>query len=249
MIVFETARKEYETDNGRVVALEGFDLSVDKGETVCLIGTSGSGKTTALKMVNRLVEPTAGRILVGGRDITGLDVIALRRSIGYVIQSGGLFPHMTVAENIGLLLKLEKWEKPRIKERVGELLDLVSLEPNEFSERRPGELSGGQQQRVCVARALAFDPDIVLMDEPFGALDPITRAELQAEFQNLRDKVGKTVLLVTHDLNEAFKLGNRIALLEQGRLIQVGTAGELRERPANKFVAEFVGAFARGGGE
>lgn len=247
MIVFEKVFKKYETDSGPVVALEGFDLRVSEGETVCLIGTSGSGKTTALKMVNGLVEPTAGRILVEGRDISGVDVIALRRSIGYVIQRGGLFPHLTVAENIGLLLKLLDWEKTRIARRVDELLELVSLPPQKFRSRRPGELSGGQQQRVSVARALAFDPGIVLMDEPFGALDPITRQELHQEFIDLRKKVRKTTLLVTHDLDEAFKLGDRVALLEQGRLIQIGTEEELRKDPRNQFVRDFVGAHLQGG--
>ncbi|MCO6509549.1 MAG: ATP-binding cassette domain-containing protein [Aridibacter famidurans] len=238
MIEFRQARKEY----GETVALEGLDLRVESGETVCLIGTSGSGKTTALKMVNRLIEPTSGSIFVGDVDATKADLTELRRSIGYVIQRGGLFPHMTVAGNIGLLCKLEGWEKRRIRERARELLELVDLPPDEFADRMPSELSGGQQQRVSIARALAFDPDIMLMDEPFGALDPITRTELHKEFISLKDKLHKTTLLVTHDLAEAFKLGDRIALLHKGKLIQTGTEEDFLERPATEFVEHFVGS-------
>lgn len=237
MIEFRKARKEY----GEAVALEGLDLKVEPGETVCLIGTSGSGKTTALKMVNRLIDPTSGSVFVKGENVADADLIELRRSIGYVIQRGGLFPHMSAAANIGLLCRLEGWEKNRINGRVNELLELVDLPPKEFAERMPGELSGGQQQRISIARALAFDPEIILMDEPFGALDPITRNELHQEFIGLRSKIHKTTLLVTHDLAEAFKLGDRIALLHKGRLIQTGTRDELTDRPASEFVEHFVG--------
>lgn len=237
MIEFAKARKEY----GDIVALEGLELTVAAGETVCLIGTSGSGKTTALKLVNRLLEPTSGDVLVNGASVKNADLISLRRSIGYVIQRGGLFPHMTVAGNIGLLCRLEGWEKDRVRERVRELLRLVDLSPDEFAARMPSELSGGQQQRVSIARALSFDPEIILMDEPFGALDPITRGELHQEFISLKEKVRKTTLLVTHDLAEAFKLGDRIALLHNGALVQIGTEDDFRERPASSFAEHFVG--------
>ena len=221
-------------------------LTVEAGETVCLIGTSGSGKTTALKMVNRLVEPTSGRVLVGGRDVAESDVIRLRRSMGYVIQKGGLFPHLSVANNVGLLCELEGWKRKDAGRRVSELLELVNLPPAEYSERFPHELSGGQQQRVGVAREPPLDPKIVLMDEPFGALDPITREQLHEEFMRLEEKVKKTILLVTHDLTEAFKLGDRVALMDRGRLIQVGTEDDFRQRPANEHVAQFVGSHVGG---
>jgi len=246
LIRFEDVRKVFGADGGEVVAVDGLDLLVEAGETVCLIGTSGSGKTTVLKMVNRLVEPTAGRILVDGEDVRGLDLIRLRRSMGYVIQGAGLFPHLTVAENVGLLCRLEGWGRERIEERVSTLLELVNLPPGKYAGRRPRQLSGGQQQRVGVARALSLDPKIVLMDEPFGALDPITRDDLHGEFLRLKERVKKTVLLVTHDLVEAFKLGDRVALMDQGRLVQVGTEEELRERPETEFVAAFVNAHSGG---
>lgn len=233
--------------DGEVVAVDGVELGVAPGETVCLIGTSGSGKTTVLKMVNRLVEPTDGRIRLGGDDIRGLDVIRLRRRIGYVIQRGGLFPHLTVAKNIGLLCDLEGWSRRATTARVRELLELVNLPPDEYAHRRPRELSGGQQQRVGVARALALDPDIVLMDEPFGALDPITRKALHDEFRELEAKVKKTILLVTHDLAEAFNLGDRIALMDRGRIVQLGREEDFRKRPANDFVADFVRGHVDGG--
>ncbi len=243
MIRFEAVSKVFAGKDGReVVAVRDVDLEVAEGETLCLIGTSGCGKTTTLKMVNRLVEPTSGRVLVGEQDVAGLDVIALRRGIGYVIQSGGLFPHMTVGENVSLLCRLERWDGARTAARVDELLELVNLPVSRFRDRMPAELSGGQRQRVGVARALALDPPILLMDEPFGALDPITRREVRQEFRSLEDKVSKTVILVTHDLPEAFDLGDRVALMHVGSVVQVDTPENLRNRPANGFVESFLDA-------
>lgn len=246
LIELDDVRKHFGPPGREVIAVDGVSLEVEEGETVCLIGTSGSGKTTVLKMVNRLVEPTAGRVRVAGLDVSGSDVIRLRRSMGYVIQKGGLFPHLTVARNVGLLCELEGWSREDIRRRVEELLELVNLPAAEFADRFPHELSGGQQQRVGVARALALDPKIVLMDEPFGALDPITRGELHGEFLRLEEQVKKTILLVTHDLAEAFKLGGRVAVMDRGRLLQVGSEEDLRQRPADAFVAELVGGCAGG---
>lgn len=220
--------------------MRDLSLIVETGETVCLIGPSGCGKTTTMKLVNRLIEPTTGTISVDGRDIREQDPIELRRRIGYVIQSGGLFPHMTVARNVGLLCEVEGWEPERTKGRVDELLELVNLPAAEFAARRPSELSGGQRQRVGVARALALDPGIVLMDEPFGALDPITRDQLHDEFAALKAAVKKTIILVTHDMREAFKLGDRIALMDRGEIVQIGTAADFREKPASPFVKTFL---------
>lgn len=247
MIELDNASKVFASQGEDVVAVDGMSLRVTEGETVCLIGTSGSGKTTALKMVNRLVEPTGGRVLVGGQDVRETDVIRLRRSMGYVIQKGGLLPHLTVARNVGLLCELEGWSRKDARRRVEELLELVNLPPADFAGRFPHELSGGQQQRVGVARALALDPEIILMDEPFGALDPITRGQLHREFATLEEKVKKTILLVTHDLTEAFALADRVAVMDGGRLLQVGTEDELRRQPADDFVARFVGSHAGGG--
>ncbi len=240
-VAFRGVRKEFPApDGGVVAAVDDVTLEVAEGETLCLIGTSGSGKTTLLRMVNRLEEPTRGAVLVRGEDVATHDAVRLRRGTGYVIQSGGLFPHMTVERNVGLLCELEDWDADSRRARVRELLAMVHLPPDEFAERMPHELSGGQRQRVGVARALALDPPLVLMDEPFGALDPITRATLRDEFAELRAAVRKTVVLVTHDMAEAFALGDRIALLDAGRLRQVGTAEDFRERPADDFVARFL---------
>jgi osmoprotectant transport system ATP-binding protein len=194
-------------------------LQISHGETVVLLGRSGSGKTTLLRLINRLLLPTSGTVLVQGRATSGWDVIRLRRSIGYVIQDAGLFPHFTVAQNIALVPTLEGWAAPRIAARVQELLALVGLDSREFSGRRPHQLSGGQRQRVGVARALAADPPILLMDEPFGALDPVTRAELQREFSALARTLGKTIVFVTHDVREALLLGSRIILLQDGHIV------------------------------
>lgn len=216
---------------GGGVLLSECSLRVARGETLVLLGRSGAGKTTLLKLINRLLEPTAGEVLVEGRATRAWDAIALRRRIGYVIQEAGLFPHFTVEQNVGLIPTLENWPAEKIRGRVRELMELAGLPPQEFATRRPRELSGGQRQRVGVARALAADPPILLMDEPFGALDPITRAELQREFRALRDRLGKTIVFVTHDVREALLLGTRIALMEEGRVVAVHGAREFLRAP------------------
>lgn len=228
------------SDNLPILAVNNLSLDVVFGETLCLIGTSGSGKTTTLRMVNRLVEPTSGKVLVEGVDIQNVDIITLRRKIGYVIQRGGLFPHLTVSENIGLLCTLEGWESTDRDKQIEKLLDLVNLEAKSFADRYPAELSGGERQRVGVARALALDPPFLLMDEPFGALDPITRDQLHEEFLVIAKELHKTILLVTHDLAEAFKLGHRVALMDRGKLIQLGTEKDFCNQPKNDFVHNFL---------
>ncbi|MCB9916815.1 MAG: ATP-binding cassette domain-containing protein [Planctomycetes bacterium] len=241
MIEFDNVTKRFSDQSGAdVVAVRELALTIGRGETHALIGTSGCGKTTTLRMINRLEEPTSGSIRVDGQDIAAVDVYGLRRRIGYVIQTGGLFPHMTVAENIGVLCELERHPPAEISRRVGELLSLVGLEPTQFATRFPGELSGGQRQRVGVARALALDPDYVLMDEPFSALDPITRTEIHDEFEQVLKTVHKTVLLVTHDLHEAFKLADRISIMHGGSIVQTGTREQLERTPANEFVSRFL---------
>jgi len=224
---------------GEVRAVADLDLEVRDGETLVLLGASGCGKTTTLRLINRLVSPSGGRILVNGRDAAMEDPVRLRRGMGYVVQSGGLFPHLDVTRNIGVLCEIEGWSREKIRSRVDELLDLVRL-PREVRTRYPVELSGGQRQRVGVARALALDPPILLMDEPFGALDPITRGELQRDFKQLEHLVGKTTVFVSHDLDEAFLLGDRVALLSAGRLVQVGTPEDLEQRPASPLVTQFL---------
>jgi osmoprotectant transport system ATP-binding protein len=211
--------------NGRELVLPGFNLQIARGETLMLLGRSGSGKTTTLKLINRLLTASAGEILVENRSQHDWDVIQLRRSIGYVIQEVGLFPHFTIERNIGLVPKIENWPAEKIRNRVHELLQLVGLD-TKIAERYPRELSGGQRQRVGVARALAADPPILLMDEPFGALDPITRNEVQQEFRDLQERLGKTVVFVTHDLREALLLGTRIAVMEEGKLLSILTPQE-----------------------
>jgi osmoprotectant transport system ATP-binding protein len=210
---------------GRAI-VNDISLSVAHGETLVLLGRSGSGKTTLLKLINGLLMPASGQVLVEGRATAEWDAIRLRRGIGYVIQDAGLFPHFTVAENIALVPTLEKWDATRVAQRVRELLTLVGLEPAEFTDRRPHELSGGQRQRVGVARALAADPPILLMDEPFGALDPVTRVELQREFRELSRRLGKTIVFVTHDLREALLLATRIVLLQAGQIVSTSTPDE-----------------------
>jgi osmoprotectant transport system ATP-binding protein len=206
-----------------------FTLTVEPGEVVALVGRSGAGKTTMLKLVNRLVLPDAGHVLVDGKDTRDWDPIRLRRSIGYVIQEVGLFPHMTVAGNVGVVPRLEGWPRSRIEARVAELLDLVDLPASEYRDRWPDQLSGGQRQRVGVARALAADPRVLLMDEPFGALDPVTRAELQQEFRRIQDRVRKTVIIVTHDMAEALSLADRVVVLDQGAVVANAPPAQILE--------------------
>ncbi|MEU5548267.1 MULTISPECIES: ABC transporter ATP-binding protein [unclassified Micromonospora] len=224
-------------------AVRDLSLHIDAGELVVLIGPSGCGKSTVLRMVNRLIEPTAGRIVLGESDVTRVDPVKLRRQIGYVIQNVGLFPHQTVAANVATVPRLLGWPRDRARRRVDELLELVGLDPAQFGRRYPHELSGGQRQRVGVARALAADPVVLLMDEPFSAVDPIVRTRLQEEFLRLQAEVRKTIVLVTHDLDEAVRLGDRIAVLsEGGHLEQYDTPAALLGSPATPFVREFVGA-------
>jgi osmoprotectant transport system ATP-binding protein len=235
-IEFQDVRKQF---GGRVV-LDGFSLAVGEGETVVLIGSSGCGKTTALKLVNRLLDPDGGAVRVQGRDVSSEDSIALRRKLGYVIQEGGLFPHWDVRDNVEVVPRLLGWDEERRRRRSGEVLGMVNLPEEEFAARRPRQLSGGQRQRVGVARALAADPPVLLMDEPFGALDPIARRALQREFLDWKRRLKKAVLLVTHDMREAFLLADRIAVMDRGRVRQAGTKADLIERPADDFVREFV---------
>jgi osmoprotectant transport system ATP-binding protein len=212
---------------GRAPVLRQLSLSLEPGQVVALVGRSGAGKSTLLKLINRLLVPTSGRVIVEGRDTREWDGIRLRRRIGYVFQNVGLFPHMTVAQNIEIVPRLEQWAAARARARARELLDLVGLRPAEYAERRPHELSGGQQQRVGVARALAVDPPIILMDEPFGALDPLTRAEVRGQFSQLQEQLRKTIVIVTHDLSEAFALGQRVGVLDHGELVVYDTPGRV----------------------
>ncbi|HUZ20625.1 MAG TPA: ATP-binding cassette domain-containing protein [Acidimicrobiales bacterium] len=239
MISLRSVSKRYARDQ---VAVGDLSLDVDEGELCVLVGPSGCGKTTTLKMVNRLIEPTSGAILINGQDVLGIDPVQLRRRIGYVMQQGGLFPHQRVAENVGVVPRLLGWGKDRVRSRVRELLELVGLEPANYERRYPHELSGGERQRVGVARALGGDPPVLLMDEPFGAVDPVTRGRLQQEFLELQGALNKTVMFVTHDIEEAVALGSRIAVLSQGAVLeQYDTPQEVLGRPASPFVADFVG--------
>ncbi|MBU7598715.1 betaine/proline/choline family ABC transporter ATP-binding protein [Streptomyces sp. P38-E01] len=226
-------------------AVENVSMEIRAGETVIFVGPSGCGKSTTLKMINRLIEPTSGRIRINGEDVTDIDPVRLRRQVGYAIQSSGLFPHMTVAQNIALVPKMVGWSKAQVASRVEEMLDLVGLEAREFAGRYPRQLSGGQQQRVGVARALAADPPVLLMDEPFGAVDPITRDHLQDELIRLQHELRKTIVFVTHDFDEAIKLGDRIAVLrERSHIAQFDSPEAILTNPADEFVSGFVGAGA-----
>ncbi|WP_010628491.1 ABC transporter ATP-binding protein [Halomonas sp. KM-1] len=231
---------------GDETAVDGISLRVERGELCALVGTSGCGKSTTLRMINRLIEHDGGEIHLDGQPVRAFDEVALRRRIGYVIQSTGLFPHWTVARNIGLVPRLLKWPKSKVRERVEELMQLLGLPVAEFADKYPRQLSGGQAQRVGVARALAADPDILLMDEPFGALDPITRATLQGEMRELQARLHKTVVFVTHDMDEALALADRLVVMHQGRIVQQGSPVDLLREPANPFVESLLGGMDRG---
>ena len=225
-----------------IYAVNGLDLTIKGGELLILIGGSGSGKTTTLKMINRLIEPDNGDIYINSTNTKKYDPVTLRRNIGYVIQQIGLFPHLNIRDNIGLIPKLEGWSSKKIDDRVKTLLKIVDLEPKTYMHRYPKELSGGQQQRIGLARAMAMDPKLLLMDEPFGALDPILRRQLHEEFLKIKKDINRTIVFVTHDINEAFKLGDRIAVMHEGKLQQIGTPEELIINPANRLIADLVDA-------
>ena len=239
MIRLEQVSKHF----GTMVAVDRVDMEVPAGAVCVLLGPSGCGKTTTMKMINRLIPPTSGKIFVDGKDTTGVDEVSLRRAIGYVIQQIGLFPNMTVEDNICVVPDLLGWPRAKSRKRAAELLDMVNLDPSVFLRRYPKQLSGGQQQRVGVVRALAADPPVLLMDEPFGAIDPINREVIQDEFMKLQAELKKTIVFVSHDIDEAVKMGDRVAIFEVGgKLSQYGTPAELLGHPANDFVADFVGS-------
>ncbi|AGX06147.1 MULTISPECIES: ABC transporter ATP-binding protein [Bacillus] len=238
MITFKHVGKKYPDG---FVALKDIDFHIEEGELVALIGPSGCGKTTTMKMINRLIEPSSGQIFINGEDISKKDPVKLRRDIGYVIQQIGLLPHMTIEDNITLVPRLKGWEKEQYSDKVDELLELVGLDPKEYRTRFPGELSGGQQQRVGVIRALAAEPPIILMDEPFSALDPISREQLQDELVKLQETIKKTIVFVTHDMDEAIKIADRIAILKDGEIIQFDTPERILRYPKNEFVKGFIG--------
>ncbi len=237
MIKFENISKKYKDD----YVLSNISFEINEGQLVAFIGASGCGKTTTLKMINRLIKPTSGEIYIDGEDISTKDVIELRRTMGYVIQQTGLFPHMTIRDNIEIIPKVQHKDSEAIKARTYELMDMVGLNPEDYLDRYPTELSGGQQQRVGVARAFATDPKIILMDEPFSALDPITRTGLQDELLNLQSKLNKTIVFVTHDMSEAIKIADMICIMDGGSIIQYDTPENILKNPINDFVAEFVG--------
>lgn len=238
MIVFENIKKTFHKDQ---VVLENINVRIEKGDFITIVGSSGSGKTTTLKMINRLIEPDSGQVKIDGVSIQDLDLVELRRKIGYVVQQVGLFPHMTVARNIATVPELLKWSQPEIQERVKELMDFIQLPYAEYGKRYPVQLSGGQQQRVGVARALAANPEIVLFDEPFGAVDAITRKELQQELKKIHQVLAdKTFLFVTHDINEAFLLGNKVMIMNQGKICQFATPSEIIAHPNDAFVKKLL---------
>jgi len=238
MIELTDISKSY--DGGKTYAVDNVSLAIEQGELIGLIGESGCGKTTTLKMINRLEDPTSGAIRVNGEDVRNRDPVALRRGIGYVFQGVGLFPHYTVQQNVSAVPELLNWSVAEISDRVDEVLDIVGLAPDQYRHRRPAELSGGQQQRVGVARALAARPELILMDEPFGALDPITRAELQEEFLRIHRALNLTAIMVTHDMSEALLLADRIAVMKDGKILQFDTPRMLLNHPAHEFVQQMI---------
>jgi osmoprotectant transport system ATP-binding protein len=238
MIRIKDLVKKY---NG-IKVVDHLSFEVQAGETLCLIGSSGCGKSTTLKMINRLVEPDRGNIWIDQKNVLEADPVKLRRKMGYVSQQGSLFPHWTVSQNIGLIPRLEGWQKEKIRDRIRELMELIQLEPDHYLEKYPAEMSGGEQQRICIARALAVDPPIMLLDEPFSALDPLTRYQLQKEFLEIKKKLRKTTVFVTHDLQEAFLLADHILLMDAGKTKQYGTKDDLKQQPADEFVKNFINA-------
>ncbi|SFL43334.1 osmoprotectant transport system ATP-binding protein [Paenibacillus sp. 1_12] len=238
MIRFENVRKAY--DDG-YVALKHVDIEFKENELTVLIGPSGCGKTTLMKLINRLNDPSEGRVLIRGRDISKTNAVELRRSIGYVIQNIGLFPHMTIADNVSVVPRLRKWDRDRINKRVDELLRLVNLDPETYRSRYPSELSGGQQQRIGIIRALAAEPELILLDEPFSALDPISREQLQDELVRLQQELKQTIVFVTHDMDEALKIADTIVLMKEGEVVQMGRPEQILRHPSNDFVKSFIG--------
>ncbi|WP_123043764.1 ABC transporter ATP-binding protein [Cohnella candidum] len=238
MIQFIEVTKKY---NERSMVLKGINLEIKEGELITLIGPSGCGKTTTMKMINRLVEPTSGKILIDGQDISRINPVELRRNIGYVIQQIGLFPHMTIKENVAIVPKLKGMDKAAYEKRIDELMDMVGLNPDQYRNRYPSELSGGQQQRIGVIRAMAAEPSIILMDEPFSALDPISREQLQDELIRLQEEVKKTIVFVSHDMDESLKIADRIVIMQGGVIVQADTPDRILRRPKNDFVRTFIG--------
>lgn len=241
MIKIDNLTKIFDTQNGPITAADHIQMEVPAGEICVLLGPSGCGKTTTLKMINRIIPPTSGKVFINGEDTTGLNTVDLRRNIGYVIQQIGLFPNMTIEENIAVVPKLLGWDANRYKARAKELLEMVALDPSVFLKRYPKELSGGQQQRIGVARALAADPPVMLMDEPFGAIDPINREVIQDEFLKMQQELKKTIMFVSHDIDEAVKMADRIAIFRGGKLVQYDAPDDLLAHPKDKFVESFVG--------